>query len=162
MGFLGRGLAKVRVRLIEAPGQAVASTQPLAPQPVSIDIGKPVEPIVQPVIAEPIIQPVIAQTPSRPSIKPARQAVAAATISQAEVAQFVVQLGTFADSDNASRLASRYQNKYPTYVLSDDNGSRVLNVVRLGPFATRGEAEQAALDARSNGLKDAKVFRNKG
>lgn len=86
----------------------------------------------------------------------------APTITRADIDAFVIQLGSFANADNAARLALKYQGRYPAYILSDDDGSRVLKVVRLGPFSSRAQAEQAHAEARADGLKDARIYRNNG
>jgi DedD protein len=57
---------------------------------------------------------------------------------------FVVQLGAFSDSGNAARLAAKVrENRFKAYtqVVSTTNGERTR--VRVGPYPTRAEAEEA-------------------
>lgn len=62
---------------------------------------------------------------------------------------FVVQLGAFSVRANADRLAREVQG----YV--ESNGR--LALVRVGPFATRGQAEQALAMLRQRGYSDALI-----
>jgi DedD protein len=56
--------------------------------------------------------------------------------------QWSVQLGSFGDAANAERLASRVDAFGHEAAVSDVKASgKVMHRVRLGPYATRGEAE---------------------
>jgi len=63
--------------------------------------------------------------------------------------RFAVQLGAFSVRANADRLAREVQG----YVESSGN----LALVRVGPFATRGQAEQALAKLRERGYSDALI-----
>ena len=62
---------------------------------------------------------------------------------------YTVQLGAFAVRANADRLAREVQG----YVDTSGNLARV----RVGPFATRGQAEQALAKLRERGYSDAEI-----
>ncbi len=79
-------------------------------------------------------------TASKPISKPATETSASATEEQ-----FVVQLGAFSNADNASRLAAKVrENRFTAYteVVSTDGGKRTR--VRVGPYPTRADAQQAS------------------
>ncbi|WP_421991430.1 SPOR domain-containing protein [Qipengyuania sp.] len=63
--------------------------------------------------------------------------------------RFAIQLGAFAIRGNADRLAREVQGYVET------SGS--LALVRVGPFATRGQAEQALAKLRERGYSDALI-----
>ena len=63
--------------------------------------------------------------------------------------RFVVQLGAFSVRDNADRLAERVEG----FITS--SGS--LNLVRVGPFASREKAAQALAKLRGEGYRDALI-----
>tara|TARA_R100001126_G_scaffold54379_1_gene30765 strand:+ start:2814 stop:3809 length:996 start_codon:yes stop_codon:yes gene_type:complete len=63
--------------------------------------------------------------------------------------KFAVQLGAFSVRANAQKLAREVQG----YV--EDSGA--LAIVRVGPFATRGQAEEALAKLRSRGYSDALI-----
>ncbi len=63
--------------------------------------------------------------------------------------RFVVQLGAFAVRANAEKLAREVQGNVDT--------SGRLAIVRVGPFATRGQAEQALAKLRERGYTDALI-----
>lgn len=107
-----------------------------APQPVV-----EVTPQPAPAVAE---QPAAAVAPPLPP-KPA-------AVTQAPVAaegRFVVQLGAFAVRSNADRLA----NKTGGHIVQ----SGKLALVRVGPFANRGQAEAALAKLRAQGYSDALI-----
>ena len=62
---------------------------------------------------------------------------------------YTVQLGAFSVRANADRLAREVQG----YVETSGN----LVLVRVGPFATRGQAEQALAKLRERGYSDAEI-----
>jgi len=66
---------------------------------------------------------------------------------------FVVQLGAFSNSENADRLAATVrENRFKAYtqVVSTANGERTR--VRVGPYPTRAEAEDARERLKSRKL----------
>jgi DedD protein len=95
-------------------------------------------------------QPTAVEASSEASDTPAASPVAArsgrATQSAASASPpsglWVVQLGSFGDAENAERLASRVSEYgYDAAVSDVKTSGKVLHRVRLGPYATRGEAE---------------------
>jgi rare lipoprotein A len=73
-------------------------------------------------------------------------------------AGYYVQLGAFSNAANAQRLATRAQSLGNVRVISAGNIRRV----RMGPYTTQAEANQALARARSAGFGDARVFRDSG
>jgi len=67
----------------------------------------------------------------------------------AAAGDFFVQLGAFGVRANADRLAA----KVGGFV---DTGGRLARV-RTGPYATRGQAEQALAKLRAQGYSDARI-----
>jgi DedD protein len=66
----------------------------------------------------------------------------AATAAPGLAGPWLVQLGSFGDAANAERLASRVDAYGYAAAVSDVKASgKVMHRVRLGPYATRGEAE---------------------
>ena len=70
-------------------------------------------------------------------------------VETADDGKFVVQLGAFSVQSNADTLAREVQG----FVKPSGN----LSLVRVGPFATRGQAEQALALLRRRGYKDALI-----
>lgn len=103
-------------------------------------------------------------TPSKPAsqAKPALPAADGAraqallegkTASQADASRFVVQVGAFADPAAAHETRLKVEKlglKTYTQIAETPNGSRIR--VRVGPFATRDEADRARATVRTAGL----------
>lgn len=70
-------------------------------------------------------------------------------VETSEDGKFAVQLGAFSVRSNADGLARRVQG----YLETSGN----LTLVRVGPFATRGQAEQALAMLRERGYSDAEI-----
>lgn len=67
--------------------------------------------------------------------------------------QWLVQLGSFGDAENAERLASRVDAYGYNAAVSDVKTSgKVMHRVRLGPYATRGEAESVTSSLSVHGF----------
>lgn len=78
-------------------------------------------------------------------------AKASAAAGPADAARFIVQVGAFADADKAREVRSKLERaglKTYTQVLDTKDGKRTR--VRVGPFASKAEADKAA--ARIHGL----------
>lgn len=119
--------------LTESPDEV--SSEPLRFRPVeqSPDAERPVETDPTPAA-------------SAPEPKPAAESKPAATQSSSASSRagFVVQLGAFSDAGNADRLAKTVrENGFDVYteVVTTSGGKRTR--VRVGPYPTRAEAEQA-------------------
>ena len=73
--------------------------------------------------------------------------------SSAETARFVVQVGAFADAEAARETRLKVERlglKTYTQVAQTPSGSRIR--VRVGPFASRGEADAALAKAKAAGM----------
>ena len=98
--------------------------------------------------AKPNAEPSAAQraTPA-PASKPAEQPAVAHTPSARTDARgdWAVQLGVFSAEDNARRLAQKVNvYGYTPEVASYKSNGRAMYRVRLGPYASRGEADATA------------------
>ena len=81
---------------------------------------------------------------SAPATKPISKPATETRVAAANE-QFVVQLGAFSNAENASRLAAKVrENRFTAYteVVSTDGGKRTR--VRVGPYPTRADAQQAS------------------
>ena len=144
---------------VEAPPSAVANPAPLAPdQGLSAK-----EEVVAPAAATAAKSaPVVAAAPaapaaSAPSVAPVPKAESAkaepekpaSAESKEGAARFVVQVGAYADADKARDVRRKLEKaglKTYTHVAETKEGKRTR--VRLGPFATREEADKAADKAK--------------
>jgi DedD protein len=116
------------VTVASAPARAVAST--LAP-------AKPAE----------------AESRSSADGERARALLEGRPSSGADAQRFVVQVGAFADADAARETRLKVEKlgfKTYTQVAQTPSGSRIR--VRVGPFASRGEADAALAKAKTAGL----------
>jgi DedD protein len=143
---------------VEAAPSAVASPAPLAPdQGLSAK-----EEVVAPAATAAKSAPVAAVAPaapaaSAPSVAPVPKAESAkaepekpaSAESKEGAARFVVQVGAYADADKARDVRRKLEKaglKTYTHVAETKEGKRTR--VRLGPFATREEADKAADKAK--------------
>jgi len=84
---------------------------------------------------------------------PAARPVQAAEASTAAVGRYVVQVGAYADAGGARAARAKVDKlglRTYTQVIATDGGKRIR--VRLGPFASRDEAEKAAAKVKAAGL----------
>ena len=114
---------------------AEAPPQPKAPQPAPAPEADTAPP--------PVLRP---ELPAAVQGGPARAPVMVPTEA---TGKFTVQLGAFSVRANADRLAREVQGN----VAMQGN----LALVRVGPFATRGQAEQALAKLRARGYSDALI-----
>ena len=150
-----------------APAQpAVATSAPAkplaaapAPAPAPVPEAAPVEKLAKPAAAT-VEVPVVAKKPDPKPVetpaaaKPAESAKAKALLEGQDVAakepavadgRFVVQVGAFADVTKAREVRLKVEKaglKTYTQVVETKDGRRIR--VRVGPFAGRTEADQAA------------------
>lgn len=139
----------------EAGREPVAAPRPadgLASRPAS---ASPPKPVAAPAISTPA--PVKSAEPKPPLAPPSDGARAMALLEGKEPAdatpRFVVQVGAFADAAGAREARLKVEKlgmKTYTQVAETAAGSRIR--VRVGPFATRAEADKAQARARSAGL----------
>lgn len=155
----------------ETKPAAAAASAPAAPAPSK----KPeaaAEKTAKP--AEASKPPAAASTAAAPATKPAAPTPAAAQAAEAARAKallegkptpkpvvaaaaaegrFIVQVGAFAETGRAQQVRQQLERaglKTYTHVADTAEGKRIR--VRLGPFATRAEAEKAAGKAKATGL----------
>ncbi len=124
-------------------GREIPAPKPAASSPRVATV----KPVAPPVPTSP--------APARPSAdgERARALLEGRTTASAEAQRFVVQVGAFADAEAARetrRNVERLGFKTYTQVAQTPSGSRIR--VRVGPFASRGEAEAALAKAKAAGL----------
>ena len=91
-----------------------------------------------------------------PSIRPAPASLPNAQSPPAT--RWVVQAGLFARAENATSLVSKIKAMgLPAYTEAVDTGQGARLRVRVGPFASRGEADQARARLSLNGIDAALV-----
>jgi cell division septation protein DedD len=84
----------------------------------------------------------VAETPAATHVSASPAAQGAPPAESHSAGLWSVQLGSFGDAANAQRLASRVDAYGYEAAVSDIKASgKVMHRVRLGPYATRGEAE---------------------
>ena len=81
---------------------------------------------------------------SKEPAEPAESAPVSAEFTRSLEGAWVVQLGSFGNSDNASRLRERVREKgYSSHLQSVQRGDSELTRVFSGPFAEKAEAKRA-------------------
>ncbi|GAB4090459.1 hypothetical protein GCM10028785_31280 [Hydrogenophaga soli] len=142
---------------VEAPAKAPAPVkpEPAKPVPAKEAVAKKEPPAKEAAPKEPPPAPKKPDDAARAqALLEGKPASAAATpAGDAAAARFIVQVGAFAETDaaQAARLKlERVGLKTYTHVAQTPEGKRTR--VRLGPFATRAEAEKAAAKAKAQGL----------
>ncbi len=156
-----QGLLEVLKRRLPEQGSAplgdprqaeVSGTAPSAEAIARLDPNE--EAAVEPTPEEPAEQPAPppSERPGGPELPDAFEggpAAAPVMVPTAPDGKFAVQLGAFSVRANAERLAREVQGYVET------SGS--LAIVRVGPFATRGQAEEALAKLRARGYSDALI-----
>ena len=127
-----------------AAATAARVVKPAAPKPTSVAA---LEPSPKPTAAGP--------KPAAPAVDSARAKalLEGKPVAAAEGERFIVQVGAFADAGSARDARSKVEKlglKTYTQVANTPAGSRIR--VRVGPFASRSEADQALTRARGAGL----------
>jgi DedD protein len=113
---------------------AAADSAPMRAQTIRLDPPAAAEPSTQSTIGTEARAPVAA--PANPGAEGTLHAGSALS------GQWLVQLGSFGDAANAQQLARRVGEFGHDAAVSDVKASgKVMHRVRLGPYATRGEAE---------------------
>lgn len=128
-------LKGLRAQLPQAPAATATSVTPAPTTPAP----------------RPAPTPAPAPAPA-PKPKPAAAPAPTASASAPRTGRFVVQVGTFSNAANAKSLATRLGG------FTDASGA--LTRVRMGPFATRAEADAARAKAVAAGYRDAAVVRS--
>ena len=125
-----------------------ASTVPTAPA-----IQASPEPVKPAIIeaAKPALQTAAVTEKTEPAAKPT-------AVAEAPKKGFAVQLGVFADADNAKlTIAKMKEAKLPVYSESIPIKSGTATRVRIGPFANREKADEALVQIKLAG-SDGKII----
>lgn len=155
-----------REEVIESRPQAPAAPQkpaekPAADKPVEKPAEKaadktpakaPEKPAAKPVAEKPAAE----KTAEKPADKPADKATEKPAAGNERI---VVQVGAFAEVDRAREARLKLERaglKTYTHVAETPQGRRIR--VRMGPFATKAEAEKAAAKAKTLGLPAALLW----
>jgi DedD protein len=137
-----------------APPPAAAPAVPPAASPAST----PVTPEPAPkAVAE--AKPAAAEAARARALLEGKPAAAKADDTKEAAGRFVVQVGAFADATAARETRTKVEKlglKTYTQVVETSSGSRTR--VRVGPFATRDEADKALAKARDAGINNAVVL----
>jgi DedD protein len=132
---------------LAAPAEAPPASSPPEPSPVAEER----EPVAAapPASDRPAASP---PTPTRVAATPAPAPPPAAAPAPAK-GDWVVQLGSFSEEANARRLAERVGTfGYKAAVSSIRSNGRTLYRVRVGPMATRGQADATASALAAHGV----------
>ena len=143
-------------------GEAAAASGPATPTVVPTEPSPVVKPAVEP---KPEPEPKPAPKPApKPEVKPADSARAQALLEGREAThkpsaaegRFVVQVGAFSEVTAAREARQKVEKlglKTYTQVVETSTGRRIR--VRVGPFASRDDADKAAGKIKSAGLPSA-------
>jgi DedD protein len=132
-----------------APPSKAAETPAATPAPAKASEAAPAKPVPAPAKPEPEA-PKPAVTAGKPPPAPAPKAeVAKPTAS----GRFVVQIGAFVEAGAVREARSKAGKAgLTTFTQVVDTGGGPRTRVRIGPFATREEADKAAAQARAAGV----------
>ncbi|MDR0996965.1 MAG: septal ring lytic transglycosylase RlpA family protein [Zoogloeaceae bacterium] len=147
LNIIGKGSAKVELTLI-VPGQNDQPAPVPAPAPVQVAATpNPLPPAAEPPAYDENEMEALAESLSAEDEQPPTPAPAAttATSTPSPALSFFVQLGAFSDPGNAQTLKSRLARDtgLPESAFVIDQ-ARTISRVRLGPYASRLEAEAVA------------------
>lgn len=141
--------AKDGVPLLPAPSVLVAPTPtpalppPVVPEKAVADVKDP--PKEAPIVAPPTIATAAVSatpTPAKATVPP--PVLKPTVIATAVKAGFAVQLGVFSDADNIKQvLAKMSAAKLPAYSDTIPIKSGMASRIRVGPFASRADADSA-------------------
>ena len=130
---------------------SMPSTTPaptLASRPAAPQVG-----VVQPAADQPAPVASVATPPAPPAAPAAPAAASAAAPAASSAGRFVVQVGAYSDAAMLREARGKVEKlglKTYTQVIDNDAGKRTR--VRIGPFATREEADAAAAKVKRTGL----------
>lgn len=130
-----------------ASPDAIATVDTNAPTRIDAVSGEPVSPVASaPASNPPAANAVAAPEPAPVAAAPATTTPAPAAPAAAASGRFLVALGSYSNAANANALAAQLRGA-GYKVLSDSvqvNGQKATRL-RIGPYATRGQAEAARL-----------------
>lgn len=140
----------------QSPGDAATGADAAsAPQPAAEPPASSAEPDSAPAAesaSEP--EPLVAQSPQQPGSSPATEVALAPAAS----GDWLVQLGSFGEQDNARRLAERISGYGHSPEISTHRaGGRTLHRVRIGPYETRERAEAMVSSLAAHGFVGGQV-----
>lgn len=127
-----------------APARPPPAPPPPPPGPAPTQPPHPTESAPEPPAPEkpaPAPQPV-----ARPSPAPPAPAAARAAVAEAEPAAFAIQVGASQDRAEADRIAGKFRAQRPRVVEALLPGKGRWYRVKVGAFATKGEAERYLRD----------------
>lgn len=129
---------------------AAAAPSAVTPKPPEPKPTEPKQAEPKPAEAKPVVKPVEA----KPTPKPAE--TAKAEDAAKDDGRYVVQIGAFAEVTGAREARAKVEGmglKTYTQVIESDSGRRIR--VRVGPYATKAEADKAAAKIKAGGLQAA-------
>lgn len=149
LGFRDIGIAYVRIEVLEEASREVARLAQGGATIAEVDQVR--------VKADAVAKAVVAANPAAEVTKQARLASVGRSVGgEGTVAdQAFVQVGVFADIDNARRLGQKLGDVGTVEILDLPSGGRTLHRVRLGPYPDLPAAEQALERAIALGVADA-------
>ena len=134
----------------EAPAPKASAQQPAASKPVAAKASEPARTKPAPAGKAPAASATARQAEA--------QASAASDTTVGAAPGFYINVGLFADESNARKAQSRLLNEgLPAFRQTLDSAKGTRTRVRVGPFASRSEAESAASSIRALEL-DAVIF----
>ena len=136
------------------PGSTVAQTKPAKPAKVAA-ASAPV-PASKPTahVAGPVLPPPLAASKPSPAAIPADTAAAKPSDAAANGGRFVVQVGAFLDDAKVHEARTKVEKlglKTYTQPVDTPTGKRIR--VRVGPYATKADADKIATKLKADGLQ---------
>jgi DedD protein len=130
--------------VVTAPAPAPVAEKPVeAPAPAPVKASEPPAPA----------KPVVAAAPPPKPTPPAKPAPEAPKPSAQAAGRFVVQIGAFAEASAVRDVRSKAEKAgLATFTQTVNTADGQRTRVRVGPFASREDAEKAAAQAKAAGL----------
>lgn len=137
-----------------------ASTPVPAPKPAATPESKPAtappappKPAAAPAKPPPVAAPAPATKPAAPAAKPSTPAAIPPPVAASTSGRWFVQVGGFADVNNAHALQARLKSAGQASIIAPTESAQgTLYRVRAGPYATREAALSAQQSLRGNGF----------
>jgi DedD protein len=167
-----KGTAVATADSLTAREEVVEAKTPAAPaaavvtkdKAVEVPAPKPVDKSADKAVDKPAAKPAPKPVPEKPADKPADKVAEKPTEKPADKAatgneRIVVQVGAFSEVERAREARLKLERAgltTYTHVAETPQGRRIR--VRMGPFATRAEADKAAARAKALGLPAALLW----
>lgn len=139
LDMIGTGTARVRIRALGAPSAAPPS-------------------------------PILASAPAEPPPEPPSRGFSIISEARADTVgptdrafrPLYVQVGAFADGDNAAKLVARLKNEGfdNSFILTSGQGRERLHRVRIGPIEGVAQFDRILAELRAAGVKDARLVQD--